>query len=261
MNWRGLYISIFLLSLGLLCQGSLQARPIPVAAAADLQFALPEIARDFQRQHDYTLRLSFGSSGHFVTQIQQGAPFELFLSADESYVHQLHRQGLALDAGKRYATGRLVLWAPFHSPLHPSAGLKGLYPLLAQGKIRHFALAHPLHAPYGRAAREALLKAGLWSKLQGHLVLGENASQAAQFASSGSAEGGILPLSLALAPALRTQGHFSLIPADWHSPLHQRMVLLKRASPGARAFYHWIQGVKAQQILIRYGFTPPGSRL
>lgn len=235
------------------------AAPVAVAAAADLQFALREIARDFEQQQGHALRLSFGSSGQFATQIQQGAPFEIFLSADESYVQRLAAQGLTVDAGRRYATGRLVLWVPLRSPLRPGPGLKALSPLLAQGKIRHFAIAHPDHAPYGRAAREALRAAGLWSQLQPRLVIGENAAQAAQFASSGSVEGGILPLSLALAPALKGKGHFSLIPDSLHAPLHQRMVLLKGAGPGARAFYAWMQGSMARQVLTRYGFIWPGS--
>ncbi|MGV3523790.1 MAG: molybdate ABC transporter substrate-binding protein [Candidatus Sericytochromatia bacterium] len=234
-----------------------QAASARVAAAADLHYALRDIAAAFEKRTGHRLQISYGSSGQFTAQIQQGAPFELFFSADERYVNQLHRQGLTENSGQLYAIGRLALFAPTGSPLQPNQGLKGLQKALQAGQIQRFAIANPAHAPYGRAAQEALTSAGLWPLLQKRLVLGENASQAAQFAASGSTAGGLIPYSLALAPTFSRQGRFALIPLEAHAPLHQRMVLIKGAGPVARALYQEIQQPQARQILQRYGFGLP----
>jgi molybdate transport system substrate-binding protein len=144
-----------------------------------------------------------------------------------------------------------------NSRLTPDAELKQLAAALDAGTLRRFAIANPEHAPYGRAAREALERAGLWSRLEGRLLLGENAAQAAQFAASGSADGGIIPLSLALAPALAGAGRHVLIAEGWHQPLRQRVVLLKGAGSAARRFYEYVQQPAARAILARYGFQAP----
>jgi molybdate transport system substrate-binding protein len=238
--------------------GPLPAAEVPtVAAAADLRFALEEVAARFRSDTGREVRLSFGSSGNFARQIEQGAPFELFLSADEGYVYRLADAGKTEDGGTLYAIGRVVLFAPAGSPLEPDVHLDGLRAALAGGRVRRFAIANPEHAPYGRAAREALVHAGLWDAVQPHLVLGENAAQAAQFATSGSAEGGIIPLSLANAPALRDRGRAVLIPAQWHAPLRQRVALLKGAGETARAFYAYLQRPAAREVLRRFGFVLP----
>lgn len=226
-----------------------------IAAAADLQYALTEIANGFKTSSGHNLQLSFGSSGQFATQIQNGAPFELFLSADESYVQTLVSKQLTLDQGSLYSIGRIVLFAPKGSALDVSKGLNGLK--AQQTQIKRFAIANPAHAPYGRAAREALTKAGLWQSLQSKLVLGENAAQAAQFAATGPTQGGIIPYSLALAPALKERGSFALIPADQHAPLKQRMVLTKKAGPVAKAFYAYLRQAQARKVFQRYGFSLP----
>jgi molybdate transport system substrate-binding protein len=228
-----------------------------VAAAADLKFALDEIALAFTRDTGFKLRLSFGSSGNFARQIAQGAPFQMFFSADERYALQLHESGHAPDRGALYAVGRIALYAPTGSALEPDPELKNLSTAIDAGRIRRFAIANPEHAPYGRAAQEALEHAGLWSGLEGRLLLGENAAQAAQFASSASADGGIVPLSLALAPALAGAGRHALIPASWHQPLRQRVVLLNGAGPTARRFYDYVQQPGARALLARYGFESP----
>ncbi|MGE0373370.1 MAG: molybdate ABC transporter substrate-binding protein, partial [Gammaproteobacteria bacterium] len=147
-----------------------------MAAAADLKFALTEVASRFTTETGQTVTLVFGSSGMFATQLEQGAPFELFLSADEQYVFALADQGLTRDRGTLYAIGRIVLFIPHESPLHPDAGWRGLEAALAAGRLRRFAIANPAHAPYGRAARAALHHRGLWDALAPHLVLGENAA-------------------------------------------------------------------------------------
>jgi molybdate transport system substrate-binding protein len=229
-----------------------------VAAAADLQFALTDVADRFAGETGERVELVFGSSGTLARQIQDGAPFAVFLSADEAFVEQLTRAGRTRDAGVLYATGRIVLFAPPESPLVPSEGLDGLARLIARGQVPRFAIANPEHAPYGRAAEQALRKRELWDALQPALVLGENVSQAAQFATSGSAVGGIIAYSLVLAPAMRERGQHVLIPADDHAPLRQRMVLLERAGPVAERFYRYLQAPAARATLARYGFVVPG---
>lgn len=230
-----------------------------VAAAADLKFALTEAAQAFTDRTGRQVKLSFGSSGNFATQIMNGAPFELFLSADEAYVKMLSQRGLAVDDGALYAVGRIGLYVPKGSPVKSDGELRGLEAAIAAGQVKRFAIANPEHAPYGRAAREALLKAALWDRLQGKLVLGENVGQAAQFALTGSVEAAIIPYSLALAPELASRGEFSLIPDSWHQPLRQRMVVLKGAGETAREFYGFLQQREARSVFERYGFTLPAA--
>ena len=236
------------------------AAPVPiVAAASDLQFALTDIAADFKRDTGREVRLAFGSSGNFRRQIAEGAPFELFLSADETYVASLAQEGRTDDGGIRYATGRIVLFAPTGSQWKPDAALADLKAAVADGRVRHFAIANPEHAPYGRAARDALQSAGLMDALAPHLVLGENVSQAAQFATTGGAQGGIFAYSLARSPVLADKGVFVLLPAQGHAPLHQRMVLVKGAGATAREFYRYLQQSTAREVFKRYGFVLPGE--
>ncbi len=242
-----------------LAPGPSPAGPAPgVAAASDLKFALDEIARDFTRETGTALRLSYGSSGNFRRQIAEGAPFEVFLSADESYVLALAREGRLEDEGTLYAVGRLVLFAPAGSPVDPEKGLAGLAALARERGVSRFAIANPLHAPYGRAARQALERAGAWEALQGRLVLGENVSQAAQFAVSGNAAAGLFAYSLTFSPAVGAGGRFALVPGEAHEPLRQRMALVKGAGREARAFYRHLQGAAARAVFARYGFTLPG---
>ncbi len=233
--------------------------PPNIAAASDLQFALQEVADAFQGEYGKTVNLVFGSSGNFYRQILQGAPFEMYLSADDAFVRQLALADATVDDGTLYATGRIALFVPSESRLQLDPELSDLRAALAEGRVRRFAIANPEHAPYGRAARQALQSAGLWESVQPALILGENASQAAQFAASGSAEGGILPYSLVLAPQVSERGTWVLLPADAHEPLRQRMVLLRGAGPVARDFYHYVQQPGARAVLGRYGFVVPGA--
>jgi molybdate transport system substrate-binding protein len=233
----------------------------PIAAAADLKFALTEIAERFRDDTGQAVKVTFGSSGVFKTQLENGAPFQLFLSADENFVFQLADKELTRDRGALYAVGRVVLFAPHGSSLKADGDLRELTAALADGRIKRFAIANPAHAPYGRAARAALQHAKLWSAIEPKLVLGENASQAMQFAASGSSQGGIVPLSLSKAPQIAQLGTFALIPAGWHAaePLQQRMVLLKHAGRVATAFYEYLQTPSARQVFVRYGFVLPGE--
>ena len=235
-------------------------RDIPaIAAASDLQFALEDIAARFRADSHKDVRLSFGSSGNYLRQIEQGAPFQLFLSADEDFVFRLQQAGGTEDRGVLYATGRIVLFAPRASPLTVDPRMAGLKAELAARRISRFAIANPEHAPYGRAAEQALRKLGLWEGLQGKLVLGENVSQAAQFATSGSVQGGIFAYSLALSPNVSRLGSYVLLPEDLHQPLRQRMVLVKGAGETARAFYAYLQQPAARKMFEQYGFVLPAG--
>lgn len=236
-----------------------QADAPAVAAAANMQFALEQIATRFQADTGQSVKLVFGSSGNFYRQIRAGAPFELFLSADEDYVARLVAAGKTADGGVLYAMGRIVLAAPHGSPLKVDGELQGLRQALAAGQISKFAIANPEHAPYGQLAEQALRHAGLWQALQGKLVLGENVAQAAQFATSGNAQGGIIAYSLALAPDVAKRAEFVLIPEHWHQPLRQRMVLLEGAGATSRAFYQYLQQPAARTILGQFGFSLPAA--
>lgn len=230
-----------------------------IAAASDLRFALDELAARYQQTTGQTARIVYGSSGNFRRQIAEGAPFEIFLSADEGYVLALAREGKLPDAGVPYATGRLALVLPRGSPLRLDGTLQDIALAARDGRLKRFAIANPEHAPYGRAAREALITAGAWDVVQSRLVLGENVSQAAQFATSGSAQGGLVALSLALASgALGDTAHVA-IPEHMHRPLLQRMALTLHAGAAARAFYEYLQQPGSRAVLKRYGFVVPGG--
>jgi|DewCreStandDraft_4_1066084.scaffolds.fasta_scaffold00025_39 molybdate transport system substrate-binding protein len=230
-----------------------------VAGAADLQFALTEIAEAFRKETGSALTLVFGSSGNFARQIRQGAPFELYLSADEDYVLELARDGFTKNEGALYAIGRVVLKVPTGSPLSADGSLEDLVRAVRYGRVKRFAIANPEHAPYGKRAEEVLRHKGIWEEIRPFLVFGENVSQAAQFATSGNAQGGIIAYSLALSPKLKALGAHALIPAEWHAPLRQRMVLTKKATPVAERFYAYLQQEPARPIFRRYGFVLPGE--
>lgn len=230
-----------------------------IAGASDLQFALEEAARAFLAETGHTVRLAMGSSGNFVRQIRQGAPFQLLLSADENFVFDLAHDGFTRDEGVLYAIGRIVIMTPHGSALTADESLEDLERALAEGRIHRFAIGNPVHAPYGARAEEALRHRKLWQAIQPKLVYGENISQAAQFALSGSTEGGIVAYSLALAPSVSARGTYALIPQEWHSPLRQRMVLLRNAGPIAEQFYHYLQQPVSRDIFRKYGFVLPGE--
>ena len=238
--------------------GTAQAQPQPtLAAASDLKFAIEEVAARFERETGHKLKLVFGSSGNFTSQILQDAPFHLFMSADENFVYKLADAGKTVDRGRAYAVGRIGIMVPKGSALKADGEFKDLAAALKDGRLQKFAIANPEHAPYGARAKEALQHAALWDSIQDKLVLGENISQTAQFATSGSTQGGIIAQSLSLSPAVGKLGDFALIPESWHQPLRQRMALIKDAPPAARAFYDYLLTPAAQEIMARYGFALP----
>jgi len=236
---------------------------LTIAAASDLSFALQEASDNFEKQTGHRVRLSLGSSGSFYSQIQNGAPFDIFFSADIEYPKKLEEAGLA-EPGSLYpyATGRIVLWVPAGSALDIARlGMKALL----DPAVEKISIANPRHAPYGRAAVTALEKAGIYEKISGKLVLGENISQAAQFVASGNAQAGIIALSLAVSPAMRDNGRYFVIPTTDYPPIDQAAVILKSSSKKeiAAAFLAYLRGPEGAALMKRYGFTlpePPGKK-
>lgn len=241
---------LLLVALGVRAQ-----EPTTVAAAASVQYALEEIAAAYEKDTGGKVRLVFGSSGNLSRQIAQGAPFQIFLSADEQFVYDLHKQGHAIDDGIVYAIGRVVLFVPKGSSIQVDAQLTDLARAIDDGRLKKLAIANPEHAPYGRAAQAVLEYKGLWEKVRGRLVMGENISQAAQYAASGSAQAGLIALSLAAQPNFRQAGSYVVLAETWHAPLRQRMTLLKRGDENARKFYAYLQQPAARDIFRKHGFV------
>jgi molybdate transport system substrate-binding protein len=235
-----------------------QAQEIRVAAAADLKFALDELDAQYEKQAGKKIDVSYGSSGNFFAQIQNGAPFDLLLSADIEYPRKLAAAGLA-EPGTlyEYAVGRIVIWMP--ADARADLAKLGWKALLEPG-VERIAIANPEHAPYGRAAVAALRNAGVYEQVRRRLVYGENIAQAAQFVASGSAQAGILALSLAVSPPMRDGKRWE-IPADMHPPIEQGAIILKSSKDkeGARAFLAFLKSDAGRKILESYGFVLPAS--
>ena len=232
-------------------------KPPSIAAAANLSFALTEIADAFARERGTHVALVFGGSGTLTRQIHDGSPFELFLSADEDLPNQLTAAGLTRDAGDVYAVGRLVVFAPKGSPLIVDPRLEGLARLAKDDGVSRFAIANPDVAPYGKAAEAVLRKRALWDTIRPRLVLGDTIAQAAQFATTGNAVGGLIAYSLVLAPDFGDRGTYAVIPDEDYPHLRQRMVLLKRASPTASQFYQYVLSDAARAIFRKHGYAVP----
>lgn len=228
-----------------------------VAAAADLNSALTEIANNYEQKARVKVKLSFGASGAITQQIQNGAPFDVFFSADMDYPKQLIAAGAA-DGNSlyQYAVGKLVLWAPADSPLDVEQ--RGMDVLL-DPSVKKIAVANPQHAPYGRAAIAALKHAGIYDRIFDRIVMGENVSQAAQFAESGNAQVGLVALSHVAAPAMRGKGKYWEVPADYYPPLAQGVVVLSRSQrkKDATNFLIYIKTADVEQVFKKYGFTLP----
>jgi len=236
------------------------AQEIVVAAAADMSAVLPQVAAGYTKKTGQAVKLSFGSSGNLTSQIRNGAPFDVFFSADEQYPQQLIDEGLASkDTLYRYAIGRLVLWVPSDSPLDLTK--RGIQALL-DPSVKKISIANPATAPYGRAAEAALRHFAIYDQVSSRLVLGENVSQAAQFVESGNAQAGLIALSHALAPALKNKGHYWTVPLDSYPTLNQAAVVLSKSKQqdAARKFLEFLRSPEATSLLISYGFSLPAEK-
>lgn len=231
-------------------------RPL-IAAAASLQPVLEDTAPIIAAETGITPRIAYGASGNLARQIAQGAPFELLLAADEASIFNLAKSGHLRNEGHVYALGRLALFAPHGAPFDPAAGLEALRPLLAAGRLTRFAIANPETAPYGRAAEQALRRLDLWEAIRPRLVLGENIAQAAQFAMTEGAAGGLIALSLADSPPLRARGRFALVPKALHEPLRHRLAVTKRGGEAALRLQAWFLSPSAAQVFARHGLQAP----
>jgi len=236
-------------------------RNVFVAAAASLRFALDDLIRRYEEKTDTKIMVSYGSSGNLVRQILHGAPFEIFLSADDRYTARLVEQGYTRSASRTYAAGRIGFFVSETSPLSDVSDLDALLEALNRNGRLSLAIANPDHAPYGRAARECLQRLDLWTDLEPRLIIGENAAQAAQFAASGQIAGGVIPRSLVAATPLADQGRFYPLGKDCHSPLRQTMVLINKAGRGAAAFFDYLSSQTARDILKSYGFDSPEASM
>ncbi len=228
-----------------------------IAAATDLSSALQEIGDSYEKKTGVKTKLSFGASGALTQQIQNGAPFDLFFSADMDYPRQLIAAGDADGSSLyQYAVGRLVLWVPADSPLDVEhQGIK----ILFDPSVKKIAIGNPQHAPYGRAAVAALRHAGLYDQVSDRLVLGENISQAAQFVESGNAQAGFVALAHAAAPSMRGKGKYWEVPADFYPPLAQGVVVLSHSQHKKEAaeLLRYFKTKEVADLLRKYGFTLP----
>lgn len=223
----------------------LHAEEVSVAAASDLSFAIKEIVQHFEKETGNKVRLTLGSSGNFYAQIVNGAPFDVFLSANTDYAKRLGGPTFV------YGIGRIALWVRNDSKVDvEKLGLRAL----ADPSVKKIAIANPEHAPYGQAAVAAMQHAGIYDHLKPKLVLGENISQAAQFVQSGAADAGIIALSIALSEPMRKSGRYWLVPQEMHRKMEQGAVLLKRGGPAARAFFEYLRSETAREVFRKYGF-------
>lgn len=255
------FIGGLLMLAGFALVGSLQPYPawgeeLKIAAASDLNFAFKDLVATYEKKTGQRIKLSLGSSGNFFSQIENGAPFDLYFSADIRYPQKLEEAGHAVPGSLyKYAVGRIVLWAPAGSKVDVQKGLD----VLLDPAVRKIAIANPKHAPYGRAAVAAMEHFKVYDRVKEKLVLGENISQAAQFIESGACDTGIIALSLALAPSMQSAGRYWEVPLTAHPPLEQGAVILKQSTnqEGAKKFLEFLQGPEGQGIMRRYGFTVP----
>ncbi len=252
----GLTLAAAYLATGCSRRANPDDEPLRVAAAADLSFAFEEIGAAFEKATGRKVVFSFGSTGLLEKQIAEGAPFDVFAAADVSFADDAVEAGACLaDSKFLYATGRVVLF-----PAPGSAFVPRNISDLTDARVTKIAIANPKHAPYGRAARQAIVRAGLWPEVQSKMVYGDNVQQTLQFAQSGNAEVAIVALSLAVA----TPGDWTPIPADLHDPIDQALVVCARGKAGAtlgRRFAAYVGSVEGRSVMHRYGFSLPNESM
>ena len=230
----------------------LHAEQITVVAASDLMAPISEIVQQFERETGHQVRVTLGSSGNFYAQILNGAPFDVFLSADVNYPKELEKAGRAVSGSTFvYGVGQIALWTTKDSKIDVKAlGMKALM----MPAVKKIAIGNPEHAPYGRAAVAAMQKTNVYEYVKDKLVLGENISQAAQFVHSGAADVGIIALSIALSAPMQQSGVYWIVPRNTYPPLEQGAVLLKHGGTAAKVFHEWLRSPAAVRILAQYGF-------
>lgn len=247
--------NILLISLLILSCSNSKERPLRIAAASDLKFALDSIARIFSENEKTPFPdITYGSSGKLFEQIRNGAPFDLFFSADESLPEKLHIEKLTNGNPKLYGVGRLVIWSKKINP--ETEGIRSLM----NPSLKKISMANPIHAPYGKKAKEFLINIEIWDSIQPKIVYGENISQAAQFLSTGAADAGIIAFSIAKSESMqKLQGNYFLIPDSLHSPLRQSFVALLSTEihPKSVPFHNFVLSDTAQKILRFNGFSIP----
>jgi molybdate transport system substrate-binding protein len=246
MKFNNYIASIFLY----LCISPLQASEVQIAAAANLRYVLPSLIVEFKQQTGHHINVSYAASGTLTTQIQHGAPFEVFFAADPSYILRISNQELSEGEVINFARSQIVLFASTQSPLSLDADLRGLKLALDRGELNKVAIANPMHAPYGQAAQNLLEQAGVWQKIQSSLLIAENASQVLQFALSSQVDAGFVPYSYMLQPQISSQGRYIKL----NETLSQQAVLIRGASPVARQFLAFIQTESAKAIFRMQGF-------
>lgn len=255
MKWIK-YSVPFLFCILLIRTGTAEEIPV-IAVAANFVPVLEEIGNKFTALTDNHVRISTGASGTLYRQIEAGAPFELFLSADENYVQKLYEKGLTIDNGRIYAIGILVLYIPHTSGIDYMQNTDDIILQIVHDQSSKLAVANPDLAPYGMAARQVLGRFTNPDKLQGREIIGENVGQTAHYALTGTVDAAFLPYSLVISPQMRKAGHFERIPPAWYKPIRQRMVLTKNAGTVARAFYEYLSGNTAKQIIKKSGYSIP----
>ena len=232
------------------------AEPL-VAVAANLAHPIQSLATDFTRESGTRVRLTIGSSGDLLRQIQQGAPYEIYIAAATSYTGRAQAENLTVGEPVVLARANLGAFIPYGSELESATDLTALGRLLSAGEYRRIAMANPEVAPFGAAAQQALRMMGVWALERDRLILGENLAQAVQFTLAGGVDVGFIAESYAMMPEVSTHGRFLPIDNSWHDPLAQTMVILRGAGEEARAFFAFLQSAAARELLSKSGYTVP----
>lgn len=249
-------VRYFLLACACLMSTAASAERLTIAAAANLKWAMDEVIAAYQQTHaGSAVDVIYGSSGKLHAQIRNGAPFDMYFSADMAYPRALAEAGFAASQVRPYALGRIVLWSASRDVSRMTMQD------LADPEIERIAMANPRHAPYGKRAEEALRATGVWDKVESRLVYGESIAQAAQFVHTGNAQVGIIALAMALSPELAGGSHW-LIPDDLHEPLEQGFIITRRAedNAAARRFANFMGSEPARAVLLKHGFALPDTQ-
>jgi molybdate transport system substrate-binding protein len=248
-------IRLIIVALLMMCAPSLWAQPVTIAVAANMKDAFMEINTAFRATSKSELRVVFGSSGNFTAQIMNGAPYSLFIAADEHFPLELYKSGKAVDEGAIYAIGKLAIIAKKSMNLSSAAGRADIAAAITEAN--KVAIAKPELAPYGKAAVQYLKSEGLWDLAKDKLIYGDNIGVATMYVASGAADIGFTALSLAMSPELIKTTSYSTLNHSFYEPIKQRMILMKNAPIKAVDLYRFMQSAQAKSILHKYGYTTP----